>query len=310
MNIALARNPGVSRRLRCRRQPTFFAGDTTFKGSWAAGGMGRVVRARDLKLGREVAIKLLNPGAHTERQRLRFEREARAAGALNHPNILAVHDIGEHGGEPFIVTELLEGETLRKRLSRGPLGPVRALALATQLADGLSAAHAAGIVHRDVKPENLFITKKGYLKILDFGITKLLEAAQAPAGLHTDTGAVMGTPAYMSPEQVQGEDATPRSDVFAFGAVLHEMLSGKGPSERRSAVESAYAILHEAPGPLPASTPEPLARLIVRSLEKDPALRPVDGSRRPPPRRRSHAHGRAAALLRGSRRDWSPPAAW
>jgi serine/threonine-protein kinase len=237
------------------------------------GGMGRVVRARDLKLDRAVALKLLAPGVHSEEQRQRFEQEARAAGALNHPNILAVHDIGEQGGEPFIVTELLEGETLRSVLSRGPLAPARALEFAVQLAEGLAAAHAAGIIHRDVKPENLFLTKQGHLKILDFGIAKLLEGKRAAGALHTDTGAVMGTPGYMSPEQVNGEHATARTDVFAFGAVLHEMLAGRGPFERPSGVDAAHAILHDPPAPLP---PSPLSRIVARCLEKDPAARPAD----------------------------------
>src|SRR6266849_3763968 len=195
------------------------------------GGMGRVLRAHDMKLGRDVALKILAPGAQ-EQQRLRFEQEARAAGALNHPNIVDVHDVGEQDGEPFIVTELLEGETLRTLLSRGPLAPAHALELATQLAEGLAAAHGAGIVHRDIK---------------------------------------------MSPEQVQGEHATARSDIFAFGAVLHEMLSGKGPFERHTAVDSAHAILHDPPAPLPPSTPDPLARLIGRCLQKDPAARLANG---------------------------------
>ena len=196
------------------------------------GAMGQVLRAHDLKLGRDVALKLLAPGA-SEEQRLRFQQEARAAGALNHPNILDVHDVGEEKGEPFIVTELLEGETLRTVLSRGPLASRYALELATQLAQGLSAAHAAGIVHRDIKPDNLFITTDGHLKILDFGIAKLREGS-APTAVRTENGVSFGTPGYMSPEQVEGRPATARSDIFAFGAVLHEMLAGSGPFNRRT----------------------------------------------------------------------------
>jgi TolB-like protein/Tfp pilus assembly protein PilF len=163
-------------------------------------------------------------------------------------------------------------------LSRAPLPPDRALDVAIQLAEGLAAAHAAGIVHRDIKPENLFLTRQGHLKILDFGIAKLLEGAKAGAAPRTDTGVMMGTPGYMSPEQVQCEHATARSDVFAFGTVLHEMLSGKGPFERHTAVDSAHAILHDPAAPLPPSTPGPLARLIGRCLQKEPAARLADGS--------------------------------
>jgi serine/threonine protein kinase len=240
------------------------------------GGMGRVFRARDLRLGREVALKILAGGTHDERQRLRFEQEARAAGALNHPNILAVHDVGEQRGEPYIVSELLVGESLRTVLRRGPLAQERALELGLQLASGLAAAHRKGIVHRDLKPENLFLTEAGHLKILDFGIAKLLPQAQPEqAGLRTDTGAVLGTPAYMSPEQVRGAPADARSDVFSAGAVLHELLTGSAPFERATTVETAYAVLHDAPAALPACA---LAHVIARCLEKDPAARYSDGA--------------------------------
>ena len=267
------------------------------------GAMGRVLRAHDSKLGRDVAVKLLAPGA-SEEHRLRFEQEARAAGALNHPNILAVHDVGEHEGEPFIVTELLEGETLRSLLSRGPLAPHAALELATQLAQGLAAAHAAGIVHRDIKPDNLFVTAQGHLKILDFGIAKLRERSGPPA-VRTETGVGIGTPGYMSPEQVEGRQATARSDVFAFGAVLHEMLAGHGPVDRRTAVESAYAVLRDPPDALPSSTPAPVGRLVARCLQKEEAARPADGGeivaelRKLPtqPLRRRRTIGVAAATL-------------
>jgi serine/threonine-protein kinase len=238
------------------------------------GGMGRVLRARDLKLGRDVAIKVLARGAATdEKHRLRFEQEARAAGALNHPNIVAVHDIAQHEGEPFIVTELLEGETLRAVLSRGPLAAAEALELAQQLASGLSAAHAKAIVHRDIKPENLFLTDDGRLKILDFGIAKLLESQD---GRQTVTGTVMGTPGYMSPEQVRGEPADARSDVFAFGSVIHEMLTGATPFERGTAAETGYAIIHESAARLPATTPPQLACVVSRALQKDRAARYAD----------------------------------
>jgi tetratricopeptide (TPR) repeat protein len=231
------------------------------------GGMGRVLRARDLKLGREVALKLLVHGASDTFQRQRFEQEARAAGALNHPNILAVHDVGEEDGEPYIVTELLEGRNLRSALCAGPFTSEDALRLASQLADGLAAAHAKGIVHRDLKPENLFLTSEGRLKILDFGIAK--HAPPTGAVSITDSGAVMGTVGYMSPEQVRGERADPRSDVFSFGAVLHEMLTGRPVFERRSTLETGAAILHDPVPELPEHVPAALAGIVRRCLEKN-----------------------------------------
>jgi serine/threonine-protein kinase len=235
------------------------------------GGMGHVFRARDLKLGREVAIKVLAPGRHDPRQRERLEQEARAAGSLNHPNILDVHDVGEHEGEPYIVTELLEGETLRTALSRGPLRATDAVRLGLQLADGLAAAHDHGIVHRDLKPENLFITKDGRLKILDFGIARL--PTEAGRRLQTETGEVIGTASYMSPEQVRGRRADARSDLFAFGAVLQEMVTGAAPFERGTTLETAHAILEEPPAPVGAQVPAQLASVIARCLCKDPAER-------------------------------------
>jgi eukaryotic-like serine/threonine-protein kinase len=237
------------------------------------GGMGRILRARDLRIGRDVALKVLAVGFQDEQHRMRFEQEARAAGGLNHPNIVAVHDIAEHDGQPFIVTELLEGETLRQVLARGPLTPAEAMEIAQQLADGLAAAHAKGIVHRDIKPENLFLTDQGRLKILDFGIAKLMEKQHA---IHTDTGAVIGTPNYMSPEQVRGQPADARSDVFAFGAVVQEMLTGAAPFARGSTVETAYAIIHDLPPPLPSSIPEQLANVVRRALQKVPQARQSD----------------------------------
>jgi Tol biopolymer transport system component len=259
------------------REATPSASATVYSGRYVTeeelghGGMGRVLRARDLKLGRFVALKVLAPGRHDEPHRRRLEQEARAASALNHPNIIAVHDVGEHAGQPYIVTELLEGQTLREVLSDGPLPPAEALDLAAQLADGLAAAHAKGIIHRDLKPENLFLTDSGRLKILDFGIAKLLEP-QTPQA-HTETGAILGTPRYMSPEQIRGRAADARSDVFAFGTVLHEMLSGKGPFDRGTSTETAYAILHDEPSPLPPSTPQLSADIVSRCLQKEPAAR-------------------------------------
>src|SRR5262245_14385951 len=205
-------------------------------GQIGAGGMGEVYRARDPRLGREVAIKVLPASFSTDADRLRrFEQEARAAGVLNHPNITAVYDIGSHDGAPYVVQELLEGETLRSELAGGRFSPRKAIDFATQIANGLAAAHDKGIVHRDLKPENVFVTKEGRLKILDFGLAKLTqtETGSGPqtnlptATAGTEPGVVMGTLGYMSPEQIKGKPADARSDIFAFGAILYEMFSGK-----------------------------------------------------------------------------------
>jgi len=197
--------------------------------------MGEVWRARDMRLGREVAVKVLPAGFSADPDRLRrFEQEARAASALNHPNIVTVHDIGTQQGAPYVVLELLEGETLREKLLGGGIAPRKAVEYAIQFAQGLAAAHEKGIVHRDLKPENLFVTKDGRVKILDFGLAKLTRPeAKAAAASHIETatgtepGVVLGTVGYMSPEQVRGKAADHRSDIFSFGAVLYEMLSGQ-----------------------------------------------------------------------------------
>jgi serine/threonine protein kinase len=243
----------------------------------ASGGMGVVYRALDTRLGRPVAVKVLSArlaGEHTAVRR--FEREARAVAALSHPHILAIHGFGEDGGRVYAVTELLEGETLRERLHRGPVPPEAARDLALQIARGLSAAHQAGIVHRDLKPENLFVTSAGVLKILDFGLAK--QARPLPSGepgaqtvsLKTREGALVGTLGYMAPEQVRGEEADARADVFAFGVVLYEMLMGRRPFARDTAAESLAAVLRDEPAPLdPARVPGPLAHLLRRCLAKD-----------------------------------------
>jgi serine/threonine protein kinase len=218
-----------------------------------AGGMGEVYRAHDTRLGRDVAIKVLPAEYATDTDRLhRFEQEARAASALNHPNILVVYDVGAHDGAPFLVTELLEGESLRERLTRGPLAARKAADLAVQVCSGLAAAHEKGIVHRDLKPENLFVTRDGRVKILDFGLAKLRpapqEAAAAPTALHTtEPGTVMGTVAYMSPEQVRGQAVDQRSDIFSLGAVLHEMVTGTAAFARSTPADTMIAILKEEP---------------------------------------------------------------
>lgn len=248
-----------------------------------AGGMSEVVRARDVRLGREVAVKLLPRDLAGSRERfLRFEQEARAAGVLNHPNVLAIYDVGDHDGVPYIVSELLEGETLRSRLERGPIRPREAAGIAVQVARGLSAAHEKGIVHRDLKPDNVFLTRDGTVKLLDFGLAKLLgvEAAPAPPGARGDpltrTDLVVGTAGYMAPEQVRGEPVDERADVFSLGTCLYEMLTGRRAFWRGSAVETMNAILVEEPPDLrelAPSTPEPLASLVRRCLEKRKEMR-------------------------------------
>ena len=251
-----------------------------------AGGMAEVYRAKDTRLGREVAIKFVSEALGGDGASLeRFEREAKVAGSLNHPNIVALHDVGLHDGKSYFVTELLQGETLRERLAKGPAPMATALDWAAQMAKGLAAAHERGIVHRDVKPENVFVTRDGQVKLLDFGIAKLLEAAQAaaphplmaetvsPSGRSMGTGTVLGTPGYMSPEQVRGDAVDARSDFFSLGAVLYEMLSGHRAFPAGPAVESSYAILHHEPEALPPIVPPLVAQVVLRCLEKDPALR-------------------------------------
>ena len=247
-----------------------------------AGGMGEVYRARDPRLGRDVAIKVLPVAFSADAGRLaRFEHEARAAAALNHPNILSVYDIGRLDQSPYIVSELLEGETLRERIGvPADTLPVRkAVDYAIQLARGLAAAHDKGIVHRDLKPENVFITTDGRVKILDFGLAKLTEAEPAATAdlatqSKTDPGVVLGTVGYMSPEQVRGASADHRSDIFAFGVVLYEMLCGRRAFRRDSSVETMTAILKEDPPDIAErGIPPGLTRLVDRCLEKAPAAR-------------------------------------
>jgi Tol biopolymer transport system component len=246
-----------------------------------AGGMGEVYKARDERLKRDVAIKVL-PSAFAENSdRLRrFEQEARAAGGLNHPNILAIFDIGSREGAPYVVSELLEGETLRSRLASGALPTRKAIDYAVQVARGLAAAHEKGIVHRDLKPENLFVTKDGRVKILDFGVAKIVRPdvsslrasafPTTPGG--TEPGVIMGTVGYMSPEQVRGQATDARSDLFVLGAILYEMLSGKRAFRGDSAVETMLATLNTEPPDLSATNPNVapgLERIIRHCLEKD-----------------------------------------
>jgi len=234
-----------------------------------------VFLAYDRTLGRDVAIKVLTRDAPSEEALERFAQEARAAGALEHPNVVAVHDVGVHEGTPFIVSELLRGRTLRARLASGPLPPREAVGLALQLAQGLAATHEHGILHRDLKPENLFLLDDGRLKILDFGLAKLLAFAPGETAppLTTVSGAIVGTVPYMSPEQVRGHPADARSDVFAFGAILHEMLSGARPFAGDSAVDIGYAVLEKDPARLPSDTPPALRNIVRRCLAKSPDAR-------------------------------------
>jgi WD40 repeat protein len=251
-----------------------------------AGGMGEVYRARDTRLGRDVALKILPEFFARDTDRLhRFEQEARAVAALNHPNILAAFDIGQHNGAPFLVSELLEGEGLRAVLNRAALSQRKTIEYGVQIAHGLAAAHDKGIIHRDLKPENIFLTKDGRIKILDFGLAKLGHKSSGsdadPDGAtltssHTAVGVVMGTASYMAPEQVRGETADARTDIFAFGAVLYEMLSGLSAFRRNTTAESMTAVLKEDPPELshpghPVSAA--LDRIVRRCLEKNPDQR-------------------------------------
>ncbi|MGE5275979.1 MAG: protein kinase domain-containing protein, partial [Acidobacteriota bacterium] len=249
-----------------------------------AGGMGEVWRARDPRLGREVAIKVLPASFSADADRLRrFEQEARAAGILNHPNLTAVHDIGTHEGAPYVVQELLEGETLRQALAGGKLSARRAIDYAIPIARGLAAAHEKGIVHRDLKPENIFVTRDGRVKILDFGLAKLMAADGRPEATNlptatagTEPGVLLGTLGYMSPEQVKGKPADARSDIFAFGAILYEMLSGQRAFHGDSAAETMSAILREEPPDLSVTNqniPPGLERIVRHSIEKNPEQR-------------------------------------
>jgi eukaryotic-like serine/threonine-protein kinase len=252
-----------------------------------AGGMGEVYRARDTRLDREVAIKVLPESFARDADRLRrFELEARTVAALNHPNILGVHDIGQLQESPYMVCKLLDGETLREKMNDGPMPQRRAIEYASQLAEGLAAAHDKGVVHRDLKPENVFVTKDGRVKVLDFGLAKLArieearaqgtEGATATVPAHTMPGMVLGTAGYMSPEQVRGKEVDARTDIFAFGAILYEMLSGQRAFRGESSIETMNAILKDDPPELETDKLQlspGLERIVRRCLEKEPARR-------------------------------------
>jgi serine/threonine protein kinase len=239
-----------------------------------AGGMGEVWRALDPALGRHVAIKILSPQYSRDPDRLRrFEQEAQAAGRLNHPNVLAIYAVGKQEDSSYLVTELLEGGTLRQRLDGGSVPEGKAIEYGDQIVQGLAAAHDKGIVHRDLKPENIFITRDGRVKILDFGLAKLAPSVpEHRAQTQTATGMALGTPAYMSPEQVRGQPADYRSDIFALGAVLYEMLAGQRPFPGETSVETMNAILKHDPPPLPSVSPQ-VEQIVRHCLEKEPAHR-------------------------------------
>jgi Tol biopolymer transport system component len=250
-------------------------------GQIGAGGMGEVYRARDARLGREVAVKVLPAVVSSDPERLRrFETEARSASALNHPNIVTIHDIGESGGTSYIAMEMVDGQTLRELLAEGAIPAKRLLAIAAQVADGLAKAHGAGIVHRDLKPENVMVTKDGFVKILDFGLAKLTQpedpsgATQSPTvSGGTEPGLVMGTVGYMSPEQALGKPLDFRSDQFSFGSIVYEMATGRRAFARGSAPETLAAIIREEPEPigsLAPLTPTPLRWIVERCLAKNP----------------------------------------
>jgi eukaryotic-like serine/threonine-protein kinase len=260
-------------------------GPYELRGLIGVGGMGEVYRAHDPRIGRDVAVKVLPAalGQHTDRLQ-RFQQEVRSAGALNHPNIITVHDVGTSEGLPYVVTELLEGRTLRAVIAPGaPLPDRAALDYTRQIAVGLAAAHAKGIVHRDLKPENLFVLDDGRVKILDFGLAKLVapEAMLATVAGGTAAGMILGTVGYMAPEQARGQPVDQRADIFAFGAILYEMLTGIRAFQRDTPADTLSAILHAEPAPLEprvGAAPSGLAPIVRRCLEKDPSKRFQSGS--------------------------------
>lgn len=246
--------------------------------SAGAGGMGVVYRARDTRLKRETALKLLPEVADGDATaRARLLHEARAAAALNHPNICTIHEVGDVDGVPYIAMEFIGGETLQSILRRRPMPPERVCRIGHQLADALEHAHAHGIIHRDFKTANVMITADGRPKVLDFGIALQLRSPDEATRTMTvaDAGRTAGTLAYMAPEVLQGHGADVRSDVWALGVVLHEMTSGRSPFERQTDSDLAAAILRDAPAPLPSGTPSALARIIERCLAKEPNQRPA-----------------------------------
>jgi serine/threonine protein kinase len=240
--------------------------------------MGEVWRGRDERRGLDVAIKVLSPDAVRDSDRMRrFAMEAKAASSLKHPNILTIHEVGESEFGPYLVTEYVEGDTVRALLNDGPLPLAKAVDVALQAAEGVASAHAVGIAHRDIKPENLMVNREGIVKILDFGLAKLLRPGEDGAdAAHTAAGMIIGTAGYLSPEQLRGDKASERSDVFALGVVLYEMATGENPFRRNNAVETFSAIMRDEPPPLdPKIGPVPveLPLTIGRALAKKPEER-------------------------------------
>ena len=266
------------------------------------GGMGEVYRGFDTRLGRDVAVKILSPQLAGDPASLaRFRREARAVAALSHPNIVAVFDVGTEGETHYVVTELLQGQTLRTKLAAAPLPVDETLRIATAIADGLAAAHAKGIIHRDLKPENVFLTAAGGVKILDFGLASMQERLNAtdsiaPTAALTEPGLLMGTIGYTSPEQLAAKPLTPATDVFSFGCVLFEMLQGQMPFKRDSNMEMIASILRDEPVTRDATKPLPphMRAIVERCLEKNPARRLQNG-------------GEVADALRGLKMSAPPP---
>ena len=244
----------------------------------ARGGMGDVYRATDVRLGRDVALKVLaratdGDPSGIEHRVDRFLQEARVTASLDHPNIVKVFDVGMSDGHPYIISELLDGETLRARLDRGPVDLAEARRVATAVASGLVAAHAAGLVHRDLKPANIFLTRAGTPKVLDFGIAKLVEDKRIARGVSTLTGILLGTAGYLAPEQVRGEPVDGRADLFALGSILFELLAGHRAFARDHTIDTLHAIVHDDPPPLPPQVPPSLAAIVSRLLAKAPAAR-------------------------------------
>jgi len=248
-----------------------------------AGGMGEVYLAEDLKLGRKVAIKILSEAYTTNRDRLsRFEQEASAASALNHPNILTIHEVGNEKGRHFIATEYIDGVTLRRKMSESPLEIREILDIAVQVGSALEEAHAAGIIHRDIKPDNVMVRRNGYVKVLDFGLAKLTESstdrtpsdgeASTRVMVQTDAGVVMGTSHYMSPEQARGKPVDARSDIWSLGVVIYEMVAGKPPFEGETSTDVIVAITQKEPLPLlrfAPNLPAELDWIVTKALRKD-----------------------------------------
>jgi eukaryotic-like serine/threonine-protein kinase len=279
-----------------------------------AGGMGEVYQARDIRAGRELAVKILTrASARHPSRRARFEQEGRAVAALNHPNIVRVHDVGEADGILYIVSELVRGQTLTALMECGRLPLKQLLDLAAQTAEGLAVAHAAGIVHRDLKPANVMVTPEGKVKILDFGLECQVGAAAAAGATmmvaQTDPGVMLGAVNYISPEQARGSVADYRSDQFSFGLILYEMASGQPAFQRGEPVQTMSAILTEEPPPIERNVPAPLRWTIGRCLAKDPGgrtridARPCRNYRA---QRRSPRHGTCKTRLLSQGRDQSP----